>query len=118
MYLIPQPLVLAPPRDDGLLYAVYVDSEEILHFVQNDRPQPRHLEQSERSQVYVAVDGRTDCEILSYAQDNIAYNSSRHCEELHAKAFVIPLTVYAIPWQSTIDYSALLILTQVAIHRH
>ena len=84
MYLIPQPLVLAPPRDDGLLYALYVDGEEILHFVQND----------------------------------IAYNLSRHCEELHAKAFVIPLTVYAIPWQSTIDYSALLILTQVALHRH
>ena len=36
MYLIPQPLVLAPPRDYGLLYAVYVDSEEILRYAQHD----------------------------------------------------------------------------------
>ena len=76
--------MLAPPRDDGLLYAVYVDGEEILHFAQND----------------------------------IAYNLSRHCEELHWMSLLIPDTCHAISWQSTIDYSALLILTQVALHRH
>ena len=75
------------------------------------------LSEAKDLKVYVTVDGRTDCEILHFVQDDIAYNSSRHCEELHAKAFVIPLTVYAILWQSTIDYSALLILTQVALHR-
>ena len=87
MYLIPQPLVLAPPRDDGLLYAVYVDGEEILHFVQNDnlsspkhthRPTPSRvpplfvgyknvthdvvvviLSEAKDLKVYVTVDGRT-----------------------------------------------------------
>ena len=28
--------MLAPPRDDGLLYAVYVDGEEILRCAQDD----------------------------------------------------------------------------------
>jgi hypothetical protein len=48
---IPQPLVLAPPRDDGLLYAVYVDGEEILHFVQNNSPQLSHLSKAKHNKV-------------------------------------------------------------------
>ena len=40
------------------------------------------LSEAKDLKVYVTVDGRTDCEILRYAQDDIAYNSSRHCEEL------------------------------------
>ena len=75
------------------------------------------LSEAKDLKVYVTVDGLTDCEILRYAQDDIAYNSPRHCEELHLMSLLIPDTCHAIPWQSTIDYRALLILTQVALHR-
>ena len=101
--------MLAPPRDDVVFIHFFARQIFVLTVV--------ILSKAKDLKVYVTVDGRTHREILRYVQDDIVYNSSRHCEELHANAFVIPLTVYAIPWQSTIDYSALLILTQVALHR-
>jgi hypothetical protein len=40
---------------------------------------------------------------------------TRHCEELHLMSLLIPYTCHAIPWQSTIVYTTVLILKVVML---